>query len=180
MNIVSRLGLAPDEVDAAVDDARRWFRDRGRAALTWEVTTASTPSDLRTRLLRAGMRPADQPHVLALACTEPPMSASPGVTVEQVRTDEQYADVARILAADDGFAPSDEWLRCGGLVTRFLARIDGVAVATADITPMDGAVFLGGAVTVPDARGPRRLPRPGGGPVAGGRGARNADPRHAG
>ena len=36
---------------------------------------------------------------------------------------------------------------------RWLARVDGEVVATADITEMDTAVFLGGAVTVPRARG---------------------------
>ena len=45
----------------------------------------------------------------------------------------------------------DEWLRGPG-VARYLARIDGHAVATADLTLLqdERAVFLGGAMTLPE------------------------------
>ena len=60
-----------------------------------------------------------------------------------------------MFAEADGWHPSDDWLRGPGFVTRYLARIDGRAVATADITWLehDRAIFLGGAVTVPELRG---------------------------
>ncbi|MDX6522817.1 MAG: hypothetical protein QOI17_330, partial [Gaiellales bacterium] len=53
------------------------------------------------------------------------------------------------------WSPGEEWLRGPGYVTRYLARIDGRAVATADITWLenDDAVFLGGALTLPEYRG---------------------------
>ena len=74
MNVVSRLRLGSSDVDAAVDEVRAWYRRLGRDACTWEVTTASTPGDLHERLLALGMRPYDEPHMLALACTEKPDS----------------------------------------------------------------------------------------------------------
>jgi hypothetical protein len=150
MNVVSRLRLEPAGVAEAVEDVRGWYRRLGRRACTWEVTTASTPPDLHQRLVALGMRPDDEPHMLALACTEEPRSDTPGVTVEAVRTDDQLALVSSIFREDDGFDPPEEWLRAA---PRWLARVDGEAVATADITEMDTAVFLGGAVTVPRARG---------------------------
>jgi hypothetical protein len=150
MNVVSRLRLPDDGVAEAVAEVRDWYRGQGRTACTWEVTTGSTPGDLHARLLDAGMHPDAEPQMLALACTERPASESPGVTVEAVRTDDQLALVSSILREDEGFDPPEEWLRSA---PRWIARIDGEAVATADITEMDDAVFLGGAVTVPRARG---------------------------
>jgi GNAT superfamily N-acetyltransferase len=92
--------------------------------------------------------------MLALACTSEPASASPGVTVERVETDEQFQLVRDLYHQDSGRSPSDEWLRGPG-VTRYLARIDGRPVATADLTLLedDRAVFLGGALTLPEFRG---------------------------
>ena len=150
MNVVSRLRLGSSDVDATVDEVCAWYRRLGRHACTWEVTTASTPGDLHERLLALGMRPHEEPHMLALACTEKPDSDTPGVTVETVRTEDQLALVSSIFREDDGFDPPEDWLRA---TPRWLARVDGEAVATADITEMDTAVFLGGAVTVPRARG---------------------------
>ena len=150
MNVVSRLRLGSSDIPAAVEEVRSWYRGLGRSACTWEVTTASTPGDLRERLLALGMRPDDEPHMLALGCTEKPVSDTPGVTVEAVRTEDQLALASSIFREDDGFDPPEDWLRA---TPRWLARIDGEAVATADISEMDTAVFLGGAVTVPRARG---------------------------
>jgi GNAT superfamily N-acetyltransferase len=153
-NVVSRLRLG-DDVEATVREVRQHYLDAGRRASTWEVATGSTPDDLAERLLALGMTPDDPPTMLALACTTDPASATSGVAVEQVETDEQFEDVRRIFEEGDGWSPGDAWLRGPGSVTRFLARIDGEAVATADISWLDhpDGVFLGGALTVPRARG---------------------------
>jgi GNAT superfamily N-acetyltransferase len=155
-NVVSRLRLG-ENVDETVRDVRRLYLDAGRDTCTWEVSTASTPDGLGERLLAVGMTPDDPPTMLALACTTEPGSPTVGVMVEQVHTDEQFDEVRRVLEdedEDDGWSPSDEWLRGPPSVTRYLARIDGEAVATADITWLDhpDAIFLGGARTVPRAR----------------------------
>ncbi len=150
MNVVSRLRLGEGQVEATLAHVRDLFRSHGRTATTWEVTTASTPADLHDRLLALGLEPDDEPRMLALACTEPPLSATPGITVERADTDEQRAEVASIFREADGWDPTPEWI---AMNPRFLARIDGEAIATADITPLPEAVFLGGALTVPRARG---------------------------
>ncbi|MDX6533179.1 MAG: hypothetical protein QOF68_923 [Gaiellales bacterium] len=156
MNVVSRLRLG-ENVEETVRDVRRLYLDAGRDTCTWEVSTASTPEGLGERLLAVGMTPDDPPRMLALACTSEPASPTAGVMVEQVHTDEQFDEVRRVLEdedEDDGWSPSDEWLHGPPSVTRYLARIDGEAVATADITWLDhpDAIFLGGARTVPRAR----------------------------
>lgn len=150
MNVVSRLRLS-DDVEAAVQEVRQHYLDAGRTACTWEVGTGSTPDSLGERLLALGMTPDDPPAMLALACTTEPASPVAGVTVEQVETDTQYEEVRGIFEEGDGWSPGDEWLRA---MTRFLARIDGEPVATADITWLrhPDAVFLGGALTLPRAR----------------------------
>jgi hypothetical protein len=150
MNVVSRLRLGEDDVEAVLAEVRELYRSHERTATTWEVTTGSTPAGLRERLLGLGLEPDEEPHMLALACTEPPLSATPGITVELAETDEQRAEVAGIFREADGWDPTPEWI---AMNPRFLARIDGEAVATADITPLPDAVFLGGALTLPRARG---------------------------
>ena len=77
------------------------------------------------------------------------------MTVEEVATDAQFAAVREIFERGDEWSPGEEWLRGPGFVTRYLARIDGAPVATADITWLDddAAVFLGGALTLPEQRG---------------------------
>ena len=60
--------------------------------------------------------------------------------------------MARIYREGDGWEPSRIWLEGGPGLRRYLARIDGQAVATADSNALgDDAVFLGGAVTAPRA-----------------------------
>jgi GNAT superfamily N-acetyltransferase len=154
MNVVSRLRLG-DDVEAAVREVRQLYLDAGRRASTWEVATGSTPPGLGERLLALGMTADDPPTMLALACTVEPASPTAGVVVERVRTDAQFDEVRRIFEEGDGWSPGDEWLHGPESVTRYLARIDGEAVATADVTWLDhpDGVFLGGALTVPRARG---------------------------
>lgn len=153
MNIVSHLRLEGHDLEGAIADARQRFRQAGRVEATWEVGSAATPAGLADRLRAAGM--AEHGRMLALACTEEPVSATAGVKTEQVETAEQLEEVRVIFAKADGWHPSDEWLRGPGFVTRYLARIDGRAVATADITWLDHdrAAFLGGALTLPEFRG---------------------------
>ena len=153
MNIVSRLRLTGHDIDAAIEDARAAFREAGRTEATWEVASGSRPEGLAPRLRTAGM--TDHGAMLALACTSEPARPADGLETERVETDAQFEEVAAIFAEGDGWHPSDAWLRGPGFVTRYLARIDGRAVATADITWLDHdrAAFLGGALTLPEFRG---------------------------
>ncbi len=153
MNIVSRLRLSGHDVPEAVADARRAFRAAGRTEATWEVGSGASPGDLLSRLRALGM--TDHAAMLALACTGEPATPAEGIATERVESDAQLDEVRAIFADGDGWRPSDDWLRGDGSVTRYLARIDGTAVATADITWLDHdrAVFLGGALTLPAFRG---------------------------
>jgi GNAT superfamily N-acetyltransferase len=155
MNVVSRLRLEGHDLRAARDDARAAFREAGRTEATWEVGTGATPPGLATALHDLGMTAHDPSHLLALACTREPATSTPGVTTERVETGAQFAEVRAVFKEGDGWTPGDEWLRGPGYLTRYLARIDGQAVATADITWLDDerAVFLGGALTLPAWRG---------------------------
>jgi GNAT superfamily N-acetyltransferase len=155
MNVVSRLRLDGHDLETAVADARQTFREAGRREATWEVGSGATPSGLVDRLHALGMTGHEPGSMLALACTAEPASATPGIETERVETDAQFDQVRGVFAEADGWHPSDDWLRGPGFVTRYLARIDGRAVATADITWLehDRAVFLGGAVTLPQFRG---------------------------
>jgi GNAT superfamily N-acetyltransferase len=154
MNIVSRLRFGEDDVERAVHEVRQHFLAAGRHASTWEVATGSTPAGLGERLLALGMTPDEPPTNLGLACTTEPASSVGDIAVERVETDEQFDEVRGIFEEGDDWSPGDEWLRGPGDVTRYLARIAGEAVATADITWLEhpDAVFLGGALTVPRAR----------------------------
>jgi hypothetical protein len=155
MNIVLRLRLEGKDVAATVDELRRVFESVGRSAATWEVSSGSSPPGLEQELRSLGMVTNEPGAVLALACTTEPASSSPGVTVERVESEQQFQQVRGIYQQADGWSPGDEWLHGDGHVTRYLARIEGRAVATADITRLEHerAVFLGGALTLPDARG---------------------------
>ena len=154
MNVVSRLRLDGHDIDAAIADARSAYRAAGRTEATWEVGSGSTPAGLANRLRERGMTDHSPGSMLALACLTEPASPNAGIETERVETDAQFDDVRAVFAEADGWHPSDDWLRGPGFVTRYLARIGGRAVATADITWLDHprAVFLGGAVTLPESR----------------------------
>ena len=139
---------------ATVREVRRLFDGAGRSAASWEVSSGSTPPGLEQRLRSLGMTTHEPGSMLALACTREPVSPIRGVTVEQVDSDDQFRQVREIFELADDWSPSEDWLRGPGHVTRYLARIDGRAVATADITWLEDerAVFLGGAVTLPEFR----------------------------
>jgi GNAT superfamily N-acetyltransferase len=127
MNIVSRLGLDGRDLAAVVAEVHDLFADAGRRAITWEVSSGATPAGLLEHLRGFGMETHEPASMLALACTvEPSSGDGEGITV-----------------------------RGPGFVTRYLAFIDGRPVATADITWLadERAVFLGGALTLPEFRG---------------------------
>jgi GNAT superfamily N-acetyltransferase len=155
LNIALRLRLEGRDVEATVIEVRQLFEQAGRRAATWEVSSGSTPSGLEQELRAVGMQTNETAAMLALACTAEPASATPAVTVERVESDDQFRQVREIFERSDGWTPSEDWLRGGGHVTRYLARIEQQPVATADITWLEDerAAFLGGALTLPQYRG---------------------------
>ena len=155
MNIVLRLRLDGLDLIEVRDQARSLFDAAGRREATWEVASSATPDGLLDRLREIGLVDHEPSWMLALAIADEPAGATEGVTVERVEREEQFQQVRALYLEADGWAPGDEWLHGPGFVTRFLARIDGRPVATADITWLDDerAAFLGGALTHPEWRG---------------------------
>jgi len=156
MNVVSRLRLDGRDPASVVAEVHDLYAGAGRRAITWEVSSGSTPAGLLEQLHGFGMETHEPASMLALACTVEPSSGDPlGITVARVESDAQFQQVREVFEQGDGWSPGDEWLRGPGFVTRYLALIDGQPVATADITWLDDerAVFLGGALTMPEFRG---------------------------
>ncbi len=154
MNIVLRLRLDGLDLIEVRNQARSLFDAAGRREATWEVASSATPDGLLERLREIGLVDHETASVLALAISDEPAGPTEGVTVERVEREEQFQEVRELYLEADGWAPGDEWLHGSGFVTRFLARIDGRAVATADITWLEDerAAFLGGALTHPQWR----------------------------
>ncbi len=129
---------------------------RGRTALTWEVGTHATPSDLTERLLELGLVD-DEPTPLAvgMVLTEPPAAAPPGIEVRRVKTAEERLASETIAAVAFGGPvptepppPSDDPDNVA-----YLAFVQGRAVARASASFGERAVSLFGGSTLPEARG---------------------------
>ncbi len=150
MNVVDRPRLQAGQVDDAVAEVRAAYLARGRTACSWEVGSSSTPADLHQRLVGLGMTAGEEPSMLAMICVRPPPAPEPPVEVRPARSERDLAAVAAIFQEGDGWMPGEAWLRS---TDRWLAYLDGEPVATADATFTPRGAFLGGALTVPRARG---------------------------
>jgi hypothetical protein len=163
-NLVQRLRLAPEEVEAAVAEARAIFRARGRTEITWEVGPSSEPADLLDRLAALGMVPDAEPEVAGMVLSRAPPETATEVTVQAVTDFEGFRAHTVILGRCFGRGAPDpteeeaaaEFARRQGRedhVRRYLAFAGGEAVAAADAILLDGAVVLCGGGTLPEARG---------------------------
>ena len=142
------------------------------------MSSGATPAGLLEQLRGFGMETHEPASMLALACTvEPSSGDAEGITVARVETDAQFDQVREVFEQGDGWSPGDEWLRGPGFVTRYLALIDGRAVATADITWLadERAAFLGGRADPAGVPRPRRLPGAGARALARSRPSRGRD-----
>jgi XTP/dITP diphosphohydrolase len=166
---VGKQRLMPEGVDAAIEAARSFARERGLAKIEWSLGPDATPEDLAERLLEAALVRADEPPfarssaamILTSALPPPP----PGVVVRMVETFDDFRSCDAISAV--GFETSDEdraawdgtleqrWAsyQSAEHVLQFLASLgsEPVAAATALVAPV--GVYLGGAATLPEARG---------------------------
>lgn len=160
-NTVQRQRLAPDEVEAAVEEVRGLLRQRGRESTQWEVGSKATPSDLVDRLLALGMSRDKEPFATALVLSQPPASAPPGVVARRVETFDEYvtANEVQMIAfesTEEEMAEARPKLEERWRESAFVmhaAWIDGemVSAGTAAITE-HGLLLFGGA-TLPSARG---------------------------
>lgn len=166
-NLVQRVRVAPDQVEALVAEVRALFRARGKTEITWEIGPSTTPGDLRARLLARGMVPDVEPEAAGMVLTRPPSMAAGGVLGVTVKRSETLADfAAHSLILRRCFSPGlpdpteDEiavdFARRHGRedhLLRYLAFADGVAIAAGDAALVDDGVVLCGGATLPEARG---------------------------
>jgi Fe2+ transport system protein FeoA/GNAT superfamily N-acetyltransferase len=163
-NVVQRIRVSPDEVPALVTEVRALFRARGKAGLTWEIGPSTTPADLRARLLDLGMVPDDEPQVAGMVLSRAPAHGAVDLVVERVTTFADFCALERIYRQcfgrgepplTDAELHDDYARRLGNEdhLVRYLARVNGVAVAAADAVFLPGAVVLSGGATLPEARG---------------------------
>jgi GNAT superfamily N-acetyltransferase len=149
---VARARIAPARLDARVREALEWFRRVGRP-FSWWVGPGDEPDGLGDALEAAGLAPAESE--LAMAADLAPLAPPPapeGLRIERVRTLEDVEAFARILAAN--WSPPDEAVvafyraAAPALLTPesplrlYLARRDGVPVATAELAIGGGVAGL--------------------------------------
>jgi XTP/dITP diphosphohydrolase len=166
---VGKHRLDPVDVGPAIEAARSLARERGRTKIEWSLGPDALPEDLSERLLEAGLVRADEPpfarSAAALVLTTPPPPPPPGIDTRPVASlddfracDDVYAIGFEMLEEDRAAWDATLEQRWASYQTedhvlQFLASIGGepVAAATALVAPV--GVFLGGAATVPEARG---------------------------
>ncbi len=162
-NVVQRLRLAGDEVEATVAEVRAIFAAKGRRRITWEVGDNAEPKDLAERLIALGMRPfLPDDRSVGMVLTRPLVSTDTGVTVRRVETFEEFARGAWIFrrgfGSDDAPEADPEialrWTehRSVAAVERYLAFDGNEAIAVADALFLEAGVIMCGGATVASAR----------------------------
>lgn len=166
---VGKQRLEPEGVGAAIEAARAFARERGRTKIEWSVGPEASPDDLAERLLEARLVRADVPPFarssasLILASPLPPPPSE--VTTRAVETLDDFRAADDIYAV--GFDTPEEdraawdatleqrWLsyQAADHVLQLVAYIDGEPVAAATALFARVGVLLGGAATLPEARG---------------------------
>ncbi len=160
-NVVQRLRLAPDTIDATIDHVHAILVARGRTECSWEVGSSATPADLVEQLRRRGMADDDDPDLVGMLLRrEPP--AGGGVEARPVRSFEEFQEANAVAFAAFGSLPPTDEAReraryeeevSSGLKRTFVAVIDGRIVGAGTSTYLDRAVTLNGGSVLPDARG---------------------------
>ena len=166
---VGKARLGPESVGSAIEAARALARERGRTKIEWSVGPDAIPEDLAERLLEAGLVRADEPpfarSAASLVLTSPPSPPPLDVDTRVVETLDDFRACDNVYAV--GFEMPEEdrvawdatleqrWAsyQTEDHVLQFVASVGGkpVAAATALVAPV--GVFLGGAATLPEARG---------------------------
>jgi hypothetical protein len=161
----SRLRLGPDP-RRRIDEIRAWFRAQGATKWMWVIGPSSTPLDLE-RHLRSGrdLKAVDDAGHRALLLDRAPPSGPEGVDIREVRSFESFSDLDEVQSIAFGEPAA---VRASMIASRearwadqgrspdvaLVAYADGVPVAGASMAPLrDGAWFLLGGATIPEARG---------------------------
>jgi len=165
-NGVLRTDLAGDEADARIEATIAGFMERG-LSMVWWGGPARRPADLGARLVARGFEfEGDDPGMAAdLRALNEGLPAPLGLAIERVTDDEgtyAWVDVLGAkhagrrppsrrspldlqLNAPASYAPDDPY-------RLYLARLDGVPVATASVLLGAGVAGVYCVATVPEAR----------------------------
>jgi len=162
--VVQRLRLAPHQVAATVAEIRELLAARGRPRATWEIGPSATPPDLVERLLSLGMAPFEEPLATGMVLRRPLPPIATEVVARRVETVDECAAAFEVLHAvfqERTETPAERRRRAELALAPeraarrgvFLATLDGAVVAASSALYTDDAVVLGGAATLPHARG---------------------------
>jgi GNAT superfamily N-acetyltransferase len=153
-SVAQRFRFEADELDEVRLELHALMRERGRAALAWEIGTYALPGDLVERLLALGLE--DDGLQVGMVLTEPPSGPAPeGVEVRRVASAEEDFEAERIAAiAFGGPVPTaPRPFEPGPDNATYLAYVDGAPIARASSAFGPHGVTLFGGATLPEARG---------------------------
>lgn len=159
-NAVAMTRLDERSADAAVGRVVARFRE-ARKAFCWITGPLTTPADLPRRLEAAGLRHAERLAGMALEDLATPIPADPAVRVREVTIDEALAAREMMARAYDLPVDATELFvrilaNAAPIRTRCYFAFDGpdpVAWSYLVYVPDSPMVLLGGAATLPEARG---------------------------
>jgi GNAT superfamily N-acetyltransferase len=167
--LVEPLALSPDDVRAAVEEARAIVRAHGRSLLIWMI--GSDQRRLGLELEQLGLVNADTPGFEAvenaMALLEPPAGATPtDVSVVEVDSYESFAASQRVIVEAFGVTAEmrdemeqelpkryDEYMTPGNPMRQLNALLDGRVVGTAGAAVGPAGINLFGGSVLPAARG---------------------------
>jgi GNAT superfamily N-acetyltransferase len=161
-NGVMATDLAPERVDACIDEMVAEFRSR-RIPLEWTTGSRTRPADLGHRLLTRGFEHTLDVPGMAMDLRVLPEEDPPrGFTVAQATNREDLEACVRIALSTFGipedFVPRLVEIEEGmpqdqkELTRHYLARLDGQPVATSELFLAAGVAGLYFVGTLPDAR----------------------------
>ena len=160
-NVVQRLRLGPDTIDATIEQVHAILAARGRSECSWEVGSSATPADLVDELRRRGMADDDDPHLVGMLLRREPAAVA-GVEARPVRSFEEFREANAVaFTAFGSLPPSDEGRQraryeeeaAAGHQRSFVAVMDGRIVGAGTSTYLGRAVTLNGGSVLPEARG---------------------------
>lgn len=162
-NLVGVAQLRPDTADDVIAAVRDAYAVQDKAA-GWVVGPLSTPADLGERLRTAGFIKADEMAGMALTDLDHPIPANPAVHVWEAGPDELMAATPMIAQAYGlplEVAQFVNKMALAGVdrirIRAYLAALgdDPAPVAFGNLVYLSGGpiVLLGGAATLPHARG---------------------------
>ena len=162
-NGVMTAHLAAEDVGRRVDDLLAEFRKRG-LPLEWTVGSSTVPRDLGRHLLAKGLTHVLVVPGMAMDLAELPDEPLPNkLTIGPVENREDLEAFLRVFAAtfqiDDALVPRLLDIRVGlpqddrGNSVALLGRLDGRAVASAELFASAGVAGLYSVGTLPAIRG---------------------------